>query len=97
METCIQHQEMVIQTTRLNSSIEGLQRSFDEIKDRMVRHIEEGERPGGIREQVHDLMGKVSRLERRHWLDCLVAGVIGGLVSNSAPEFFGLLAKMLFR
>ena len=97
MDICKQHQNMVIELTKLTSTVENMDKSFKEIKDRMVNHINEGEKPGGIREIVHDLTKDVADIRKGMWRVAIVGGLIGGLISQLTPEIFGFIMKLLFK
>jgi hypothetical protein len=95
METCAQHQDMVINVTKLNSSIEALQKSFDEVKDKITKHICEGEGPGGVRERLFKAENDLAQMKKNYWISCIVAGVIGGLIGHLTPQTFEMLIKVL--
>jgi hypothetical protein len=71
--------------------------SFQEVKLRFIGHIQEGERPGGIRERVLILEREVSALKKAMWFRCIVSGLIGGLVGSGAADAISLIVKILMK
>lgn len=86
MENCPQHQDMVVQLTKIEVIIDNLTKNFNEVKERMVTHIVEGEKPGGIRERVHDLELLVKRVQTEMWKVAIVSAFIGSLVGQLTPD-----------
>lgn len=91
-----QHMKTIEDVATIKQVVTDMKESFDEIKVRMVAHINEGEREGGIRDQVRIIKGEldvlsqaVDSLKKAEWRRVVVAGVIGGIVSRS-PDIWAL-------
>ena len=72
------------------------------IEDKVCRHIDEGERPGGVRERlliVEQLLkaqrNEISVIKQGYWKVGLACGFIGALLGNIAPEAFRLIATWI--
>jgi flavorubredoxin len=98
---CAQHTEIVKDMATVKQMVVDMKVSFDEVKERMVSHIIEGEKEGGVRDRVKSLEKKlddtneiVSSLKRAEWKRVVVAGVIGGIVSRS-PELLEFLLSFI--
>lgn len=99
---CAQHMDMVRDMATVKQVVENMDKSFQEVKNRMVAHINDGEKEGGVRDRVKaleketkSLSESVSSLKKAEWKRVIVAGVIGGAVSRS-PEILNF-ALMFFK
>ena len=88
MDTCDAH-------TQLVSDIAVIKNDLTYIKDRVCIHIAEGETKGGFRDRLIVLEQSVDSLKKAEWQRVIVAGLVGGLVSQLTPEVFGWLIKMI--
>lgn len=83
---CAQHIEQVKDTAMIKQTVSDLKTSFDEVRDRMVAHITEGEKQGGVRDRVSKLEWKVESIEARFWIPSIVGGVIGALIGSGSSS-----------
>lgn len=96
-EYCEKHIELA-------EDIAVIKNSLQNIAERICKHIEEGEKTGGIRDKVFVNENEIRRIEqmvkenkKSVWLSGIIGGVIGGLLAKSSPEFFSLLSKVITR
>jgi hypothetical protein len=97
MEQCEYH-------TQLVSDIAVIKSDIVYIKDRVCKHIEEGEEKGGFRDRLvvvelaaTSLTKEISALKTAKWISACVGGLVGGLISQVLPETVQLVVRMLFR
>ena len=88
MEHCDTH-------TQLVSDIAVIKSDLVYIKDRVCNHITQGEERGGFRDRLVIIEQDISALKKAKWLTAIVAGLIGGLVSQLTPEVFQWIIKMV--
>jgi len=108
MEYCDQHMQTIKDAETTKQVVIRLEKSFEDIKARMVVHINEGEKEGGFRDRVRDLEKEneriikdnekmntvISSLKKADWKRVITAGIIGGIVSRS-PDVWGFLLTLL--
>ena len=88
---CAQHMDMVKDMATVKQVVMDMSKSFDDVKARMVSHVHEGERPGGVRDRLLLLEQEISTIKKGYWKACIVAGVIGGLLADATPEVIKLI------
>lgn len=89
MEQCESHE-------KLSNNIVKLQTSFDEVKERICNHIDEGEKSGGFRDRLLVIEEAVSVLKKSYWKTAITCGIIGGLLGKVSPDIFNFLVKVAF-
>jgi len=94
---CEEHTKQVFIIARVEQKLDDIKLSFEEIKSRMVDHINEGERPGGIRERVFAIEKDISALKKAMWARVSVAGVIGGLIGAGSADAVIELIKWIMK
>lgn len=94
-EYCDQHMKSLTDITEMKSDVKYIRQKVDERDIRYDRHIEEGERPGGIRDIVKDLQHEVSVLKKEKWARLIVAAFVGGLLARLAPDVIGNIAQYI--
>lgn len=73
---------------------------IQKVESAMMKHIDEGERAGGIRDRVKVVEIKVADIEnikRGVWKAGIIGGVIGSLFAQAAPEVMKLLIGIIFK
>jgi len=94
-ETCSEHSAFCEKIGKLISSNESLHESLKDFCKKTELHINEGEKPGGVREKVTILEQRVSQLEKEKWVIAIVGGLVGGFISQGTPEFFQWLLHFI--
>lgn len=101
MEYCDQHIQNIRDAEITKQTCIRIEKSFEDVKARMVAHINEGEKEGGFRDRVRDLekqaetqMAVISALKKAEWRRVIISGVIGGIVARS-PEAWNLILNFL--
>ena len=97
-EICEQHQ-------RLAEDIAVIKNDLIYIKDKVCRHIQEGETPGtGYRDRVLSLEIAVRsvvedistmRDKKDYWIAGAIGGIVGGFLSQATPELFKMVIDLL--
>ena len=85
-EYCQQHMDQVKDLATVKQTVLDMKNSFDDIKGRMVAHINEGERPGGVRDRLSKLEWEVSEFKKRFWWSSIMGGVIGALIGSGSSD-----------
>jgi len=88
MEQCDTHVQLVADIAVIKSDLVY-------IKDRVCNHITQGEERGGFRDRLVMVELDISALKKAKWLTAVVAGLIGGLVSQLTPEVAQWIIKLL--
>ena len=96
-EFCEQHIAISETTTRIETNLTNLIKTFEEIKERMVEHIHEGEKAGGVRERLTLLEVQVKELKKILWIRVFIAGVIGGLVGSKSIDVVTSLIQWIIK
>ena len=90
-DTCEAHAEFV-------TGLAVLKNDTQYIRNKICKHVEEGEKEGGFRDRLLLLEQSVSEIKKAQWTRALVSGLIGGLVGGRlAPEVVNLVIKMMFK
>lgn len=91
METCDAHAELV-------TGLAILKNDTTYIRNKICKHVDEGEKEGGFRDRLLLLEQSVAELKKAQWTRALVSGLIGGLVGGRlAPEVMNLIIKMIIK
>jgi len=97
MEFCDYH-------TQLVADIAVIKNEIVFIKERVCKHIEEGEEKGGFRDRlvvvelaVTTLREEISALKTAKWITAGVAGLVGGLVSQLTPEVTSWVVSLIVK
>lgn len=90
MEQCDYH-------TKLVADIAVIKNDIEYIKNSVVKHIKEGEEPGGFRDRLLILEGKVDDMTKLFLLKLVSAAVLGGIVSDAIPETLHLIVKFILK
>jgi hypothetical protein len=97
MEQCDYH-------TQLVADIAVIKNDIVYIKDKVCKHVEEGEEKGGFRDRlvvvelaVSSLTKEISALKTAKWMTAVIGGLIGGLVAQALPETIEFVVKLFFR
>ena len=88
-ETCEYHVKLV-------SDISVIKNDIGYIRDKVCKHVEEGEKEGGFRDRLLVIEGEVSALKKAEWTRLIIAGLIGGLLGKLTPDLFSFLVKSVF-
>lgn len=90
-ETCQYHTEFV-------KDIAILKENTNYIRNKICKHVDEGEKEGGFRDRLLILEQSVSELKKAMWSRVIVSGVIGGLLGGKlAPEVINWLLKLVIK
>lgn len=99
---CEEHTGMIKENAKLASSVEALCGELKDIKERIIYHINEAEKPGGRHEQLIQntsalkaLQEQISVIKKGYWLSGVVGGLIGGLLGKISPGFFDSISHFL--
>jgi hypothetical protein len=92
---CEEHIKTATMLATMVERVNALIHSFDEFKDRIAEHIEEGEKTGGVRDRVTALELEVAALKKVIWKTAIVSGLIGGFISQLTPEAFLFIVGLL--
>lgn len=88
MEVCNQHQVIATDMAIIKTDIKY-------IKDKVCTHITQGEERGGFRDRLIIVEQEISALKKMAWIRLIVAGFIGGMLGNVAPETIQLLSQWI--
>ena len=66
---------------------------WERMETKFCKHVDEGERSGGVRDRLLITERKVEELEKRRWVDAFVGGIIGALLGQVAPEVIATVIK----
>jgi len=88
MEQCDKHTEFVAKIAVMANDVAY-------IKDRLCSHVEEGEMKGGYRDRLIILEQAVDSLKKAEWQRTIVAGLVGGFISQLTPEVFSWIVKFI--
>ena len=80
---------------RLSQDIAVIKNDLNYIKSQVCNHIREGEAKGGYRDRLIIAEQDISALKKAAWGRTILAGLIGGLVSQLTPEVFQWLISLL--
>ena len=97
----LQHEEKMKVLERIALAFDG----FADFKRAVWTHIDEGERPGGMRDKIKDIEHshilcskttneKISRIEKNMWKTAVVAGLVVGLTFKGVPELLQLFLRV---
>jgi len=95
-EICNEHLKVATSLVKIEQNLSNFKKTFDEVKDRFVNHINEGERPGGMRERVIIMEQTISAIRQGYWKTAVVAGIIGGLLGKISPDIFNWFIRIVF-
>lgn len=95
--TCEEHLKMIEDRAEINSSIKIIQNDLSYIRNKVCKHVDEGEKEGGFRDRLLLLETDMKSLKKGLWLKTAVAGFIGGLAANATPEAMQLIMKLFFK
>lgn len=98
----LQHSEKMKVLERIALAFDG----FADFKRAVWTHIDEGERPGGMRDKIKDLehshvlcskttTDRIARIERTMWKTAVVSGIVVGLIFKGVPELLKLFITIL--
>jgi hypothetical protein len=104
MPPCEEHSGLIALTAKIEQGLSDFKKSFDEVKQRFIDHIIEGEKPGGIRDRLKDVEAKgkelkelidreVSAIKKAMWFRAVVSGIIGGFIVKCTPDMMGAIFK----
>lgn len=88
MEVCNQHQVIATDMAVIKTDIKY-------IRDKVCTHITQGEERGGFRDRLIIVEQEISALKKMAWIRLIVAGFIGGMLGNVAPETIQLLSQWI--
>ena len=99
--TITQHEEKMKALERILKELDG----FSDFKKTMWNHVNEGEKPGGIRDKVKDMEhahalcskvtnDKIDRVSASMWKVAIVSGFVVGLTFKGVPELMNLFIKL---
>jgi hypothetical protein len=83
--------------SELTADIAEIKAILKTLKEQVVSHVSEGDKPGGYRDRLLILEQKIAAWEKFMWLRLGIAGLIGGLVAVNSSEAIGLIVKMVFK
>jgi hypothetical protein len=64
----------------------NVRESLNRIENKMCKHIDEGERPGGVRDRVNRIEWEVSEFKKRFWWSSIMGGLIGALIGSGSSD-----------
>jgi len=99
---CEEHKEIIKNHAKLYTSIAVIEMMLTEIKDKVISHIEDGERRGGYRDRLvtvenqnETLQKELIAIKKGIWKIGVTAGVIGGLIGHGTPELAKFILKVV--
>jgi hypothetical protein len=90
MEQCDYH-------TQLVSDIAVIKTDLAYIKDKVCKHIQEGEEKGGFRDRLLVVEREVCELKRRFWGSALVGGVLGALIGSGSRDIISTFVHWIMQ
>lgn len=91
--TCLKEHEW----GELSTTMKNIEKNLSEWVKRTELHINEGERPGGVRNRVDKLEWDVSELKKRFWWSAIVGGVIGALIGSGSGDLLRMFITWIMR
>lgn len=88
---------LIEKRAQMTADIAVIKENVNYIRLKLVKHVEEGEREGGFRDRLLVLEKEISVLKRELWAKIIVAGFIGGLVSNATPEAMQIITRLFIK
>jgi hypothetical protein len=89
-ETCEYH-------TQLVADIAVLKDNTNYIRNKICKHVDEGEKEGGFRDRLLLLEQAVSELKKAMWIRVAVAGAIGGLIGSGSNDVLVMFIKWIMK
>lgn len=77
---CDQHMLNTEKLAVIANELTHIRAILTEDRETTKEHIHEGEKAGGVRDQVRDLQKAVGELKRAEWSRVGLAGIIGGVM-----------------
>lgn len=68
---------------------------WDRMETKFLKHVDEGEKSGGVRDRLLITERKVIDLEKRRWVDAFIGGIVGALLGQVAPEIITTFVKWI--
>lgn len=87
-DTCEKHLDVARDLAVIKSMLSAIQ-------DRMMHHVDEGERPGGYRDRLIVAELEISTIKKGYWKACIVSGIIGGMLGNLTPDLINAVFKIV--
>ena len=87
-ETCEQH-------VQIASDMAVIKNDMAYVRNKICKHVDEGEREGGFRDRVFRLEIDVRDLKRRFWLSSLMGGIVGALIGSGSNDVILMLVKWI--
>jgi len=85
---CEQHTELI-------KSVALIQNDLKYIREKVCRHIEDGEKEGGWRDRLLLAEQQISTIKKGYWKACAVSGIIGGLIGKLTPDVLSFVVKII--
>ena len=96
-EFCEEHTKISVELAKNTQAQIDQRNSWEEIKIRLIAHINEGEKQGGVRDRLLILEQEVSALKKAMWVRVMVSGLIGGLIGSGSADALSLFLKWLMK
>jgi hypothetical protein len=102
--------DQIRQIATMIQEVKDMKESFEGVKAKIVAHIQEGEKVGGVRdrlllaeknleilrqEALDVLNKKIANLEKNIWKGYLFAGFLGAMLGHLTPDVFTMIGKIL--
>lgn len=80
---------------QIHQYIKNQDERWQRIEGKVCRHIDEGERSGGVRDRVLVLEREIGVLKQGYWKVGLSTGFLGALLGQITPEVLTTLVKWI--
>jgi hypothetical protein len=87
-ETCEQH-------IQIASDMAVIKNDMSYVRNKICKHVDEGEKEGGFRDRVLRLEIDVSELKKRFWLSSILGGIVGALIGSGSNDAIVALIKWI--
>lgn len=89
--TCLHEHEW----GQIQEYIKNQNERWAKIEEKIYKHIDEGERAGGVRERLVVLEREVKNIQDDFWKVGVSGGFIGALLGNIAPDVVSVFVKWI--